>query len=197
MKRAHSSRTKQRTKNLNIDNNVATFSDFKNFVRPSTSAATICPQVKLFQSPNRDKNLGARFINDFSEINLQDVKTYKDIKADRHMGPLEINYKYNTEDFYEQKTMKVPTTASQSQTMRRRALQKKGKIHTSKGFRTKINTNQQNSPKMYSPKRSILRSSSTGNLVESIPSKRPMTQGNQFPEDFCIENSLVRSITKS
>jgi hypothetical protein len=120
MKRAQSSRTKQRTKNLNIDSDFAVFSDFKNFVRPSTSAATVYPQVKFFQSPNRDKNLGARFINDFSEINMQDVKTYKDIKTDKHMGPLEINYKYNTEDFYDQNGLKVPTTASQSQNTRQK-----------------------------------------------------------------------------
>ena len=176
---------------------MSTYKDFKEFVRPSTSAIQLTSGPRLLKMPKDNKNMGARFLNIFDEISLKDIKTYKDIPREKHMGPLEINYKYKVEDFYEKKLENIPSTASQTDNPRNKLRPSKERQMTSHGFRMAPANNllQKVNPKLQvglSPKVGMFRSSSAGMLTETIPSKRPGTQGHPFPEDFCIGNTLVR-----
>lgn len=189
-KRVQSSRRFSTLDKDSDQKNAEVYKEYKNFIRPSTSMGDI-HSVKLLKSPNTEKAAGARFHNLF-EGELKDVKTYKDLQHERHMGPLEINYKYKITDFYEKKT-EIPTTATQSNNPRTRPMSKQGSKRTMKGFRTKHAKLPSKDNKEGLVKGTIFRNSSTGNIVESIPSKMQMSKRNPFEDDFCIENTLVNS----
>lgn len=163
---------------MNLDTNH--FKDFKAFIRPSTSAVELrtAPKLRIDQ---KSTYLGPRFVTSQEKETLNDVKTYKDIPVEKHLGPLEINYKYKLESFYDKKPEKVPTTASQ--TVRPRPNPSRQEMaKTSYGQKRAAPTPK--SPKFY-------RSSSAGEIIETIPSKRLGVQAQKFPNDFCIENTLV------
>jgi len=190
IKKVKSSAVIHREQKPKPEENIATFFDFKNFVHPSSSAVDFHPKGKLLKSPQGERTLETRFLNQLNESRLKDVKTYKDFDTDKHMGPLEINYKYKTESFYKQKPSNIPTTASQSHNQRKKVNFSRASAKTSQGFRVKPNSRGKKNPdseQNLQPMQSILRASSTGNLVESIPTKK----SNNFPKDFCIENTLV------
>uniref|UniRef100_A0A7S3NCT5 Uncharacterized protein n=1 Tax=Euplotes harpa TaxID=151035 RepID=A0A7S3NCT5_9SPIT len=147
---------------------------------------------------------GPKFLNVYDNTQLKDIKTYKDIKRETHLGPLEINYKYKISDYYEKTSENAPTTAPKSS--KRRLNSQKGKklvikngerremgIKTSHGLRKNVDVPpalqhfnyRSNSAGAY-----IHSSSSPQNRDTLVGKIRPSTQGHQFPEDFCIENTL-------
>lgn len=196
VKRPQVSRKDQQAMSKTDQVAIDIYKDFKEFVRPSTSAAELKPGSRLLKMPKNSKNIGARFLNIFDEISLKDIKTYKDIQREKHMGPLEINYKYKIDNFYEKKLENVPSTASHTDNPRNKIKSSKERHLTSHGFRMppSLNGRQNVSPKIQtglSSKSRMFRSSSAGITTETIPSKRPGTQGHPFPEDFCIANTLV------
>lgn len=139
----------------------------------------------------KPKNYEPKFLSEYDQIAVKDVKTYQDLNQEKHLMPLEINYKYKIVDFYAEKESKLPTTASE--THKRGKLGKRRMVKTSQGKRIKPlrksssmgeTSNFQNFENIRSP--------TAGNLVISIPSKRQDKEKSQFPEDFWIENTLVR-----
>jgi hypothetical protein len=181
IKRIQSSRRFETIEEESEQKNADTFREFKNFIRPSTSAVNF-EGTKLLKSPS-SKNNEPKFLSAYSELSNKEIKTYKDLKIERHLMPLEINYKYKIVDFYSEK-QNLPTTASQGERANKNQASK-FLIKTSQGkrpkFGTKISPKSTNSP----PSNFRFgRSASTGELVESIPSKRPVTRQEIFPEDF-------------
>ena len=98
----------------------ANFKEFKNFLRPSTSAAVLHPTKKLLKGNEDLKFEGPRFLNVHDNVQIKDIKTYKDIQNSKHMGPLEINYMWKLPDYYEKNSGNWPTTAPKTSSKRKR-----------------------------------------------------------------------------
>jgi hypothetical protein len=167
-----------------------TFREFKNFIRPSTSAINFHQAPNLLKSHD-SKNNDPKFLSSYDKFSDNEIKTYKNLnKKEKHLLPLEINYKYQVVDFYSE-NRNLPTTASQGE---RKNKNQAVKLlpKTSQGKRSKI-SNKFLIKDQHNPLSNFkyARSSSTGELVESIPSKRPVTRNEVFAEDFCITNTLV------
>ncbi|CAI2360727.1 unnamed protein product [Moneuplotes crassus] len=168
----------------NSKNNIQAFQDFKKYMRPSTSQA-ILKQEKASRSKNLQGN-EPKFLSEYQTLPEKDVKTYKDLQVDKHLMPLEINYKYKVDDFYTLK--KPPPTAASHQ---REAQAKNRSVQTSQGRRIhNIKTSSSAVPVKRMRNFQNFRTSSAKKNVESIPSKRPWIQDSNFPEDFAIENTL-------
>ncbi|CAI2360260.1 unnamed protein product [Moneuplotes crassus] len=169
----------------NSQNNIKIFQDFKSFMRPSTSQMK--RDKKKLVNDTGERIGEPKFLSEYQNLAEKDVKTYRDLKTVKHQMPLEINYKYKVDDFYKQKKDLPPTAA----TKRREIINKHRAAKTSQGKR--IKNIREISAALTSQRKADweqLRSSSAKRMVESIPSKRPTTQGSNFPSNFAIGNTL-------
>ena len=99
-----------------LDNNRSTssyFKDFKNFVRPSTSAADLYQKPKLIKMKKDQSNAGPKFVSLHEHEFLKDVKSYKDIKKEieRKNATQPINFRMIN---YEEDQVGRATTAPDS-----------------------------------------------------------------------------------
>lgn len=104
-------------RNLHRDN----FKNFKSFVKSSTSAVDLYSKPTLIKKTNDSEFQGPRFLDAYDKIKLKDIKTYKDIQQERHLGPLEINYQYNMPDYYDKNSRNEVSTAPQLIKRKKRA----------------------------------------------------------------------------
>ena len=139
IKRITSSKRFETIEKTTDKQNIKVFKDFKNFVRPSTSQINF-HESKLISKPKKrgEKDPGPRFLSEYDKISVKDVKTYKDLQEDKHLMPLEINYKYKVVDFYGEKEKNIPSTAGETQKREVAKENKKKAPRTSQGKRRKL-----------------------------------------------------------
>lgn len=142
------------------------FNDFKNFVRPSTSAVDIYSKPKLMKMNDDSLVSGPKFISLHEKALLKDVKSYKDInkETERKIAAQPIHFRML---HYEDKKMDRLTTAPETNGKSRQSSRKRN-------FTMRPNTNLQavrpptieisNQKQMLSPKVMMQRWGSAGNI---------------------------------